>query len=69
MAKMGGGKNQDPEIFNMIFEITGVITIAEAILDGKKGPIVTLARVLETFPVEWEKQSDHFGQSSGSSRS
>lgn len=30
--------------------------IVEAILDGKQGPEVTLARVLEGFPVEWAKQ-------------
>ena len=30
--------------------------IVEAILDGKQGPQVTLVRVLEPFPVEWEKQ-------------
>jgi len=30
--------------------------IVEAILDGKQGPEVTLARVLEPFPVEWEDQ-------------
>ena len=30
--------------------------IVEAILDGRQGPEVTLARVLEPFPVEWEDQ-------------
>jgi len=30
--------------------------IVEAILDGKQGPEVTLARVLELFPLEWEEQ-------------
>lgn len=35
--------------------------IVEAILDGRPGPEVTLARVLETFPVEWGKQALHFG--------
>ena len=30
--------------------------IVEAILDGKQGPEVTLARVLEPFPLEWERQ-------------
>lgn len=30
--------------------------IVEAILDGKQGPEVTLVRVLEPFPVDWEKQ-------------
>lgn len=28
----------------------------EAILDGKQGPEVTLARLLETLPVEWKGQ-------------
>ncbi len=30
--------------------------IVEAILDGKQGAVVTLARVLEPFPVEWQQQ-------------
>jgi hypothetical protein len=34
--------------------------IVEAILDGRTGPEVTLARVLEPFPVEWSKQEAHF---------
>ncbi len=31
--------------------------IVEAILDGRQGPEVTLARVLEPFPVEWDASS------------
>ena len=30
--------------------------IVEAILDGRKGPEVTLARALEPFPAEWGAQ-------------
>ncbi|WP_437176765.1 hypothetical protein [Pseudoponticoccus marisrubri] len=30
--------------------------IVEAVLDGKQGSEVTLARLLEPFPVEWEAQ-------------
>ena len=30
--------------------------IVEAILNGRTGPEVTLARLLEPFPVEWIKQ-------------
>ncbi len=30
--------------------------LVEAILDGKQGPEVTLARLLEPFPVEWSSQ-------------
>jgi hypothetical protein len=34
--------------------------IVEAILDGKQGTEVTLARVLEPFPVEWKEQRQIF---------
>ena len=31
--------------------------IVEAILDGRRRPELTLARVLEPFPVEWSRQT------------
>jgi hypothetical protein len=34
--------------------------IVEAILDGTQGPEVTLARVLEPFPIAWEQQVQTF---------
>lgn len=34
--------------------------IVEAILDGKQGPDVTLAQVLEPFPLTWQHQALHF---------
>jgi hypothetical protein len=34
--------------------------IIEGILDGKQGPEVTLARVLEPFPLTWQHQTTHF---------
>ena len=34
--------------------------IIEAILDGKQGPELTLARMTETFPPEWAKQTAAF---------
>ncbi|WP_323771984.1 hypothetical protein [Antarctobacter sp.] len=34
--------------------------IVEAILDGKQGPEVTLAHLLEPFPVRWEEQRVQF---------
>lgn len=40
--------------------------IVKAIVDGKQGAEVKLARVLEAFPAEWEAQrplSDSFGTS------
>jgi len=30
--------------------------IIEAIVDGRQGPAMTLARVLEPFPLEWKRQ-------------
>ena len=36
--------------------------IVEAILDGKQGPEVTLARVLGPFPVKWSEQAEQFDQ-------
>ena len=36
--------------------------IVEAILDGKQGPEVTLARVLEPFPAEWAALPEYLGQ-------
>jgi len=35
--------------------------IVEAILDGRQGPEVTLARLREPFPVEWTEQRTGFG--------
>jgi DNA-binding IscR family transcriptional regulator len=34
--------------------------IVEAILDGKQGPQVTLGRLLDGFPEEWESQLKSF---------
>ena len=34
--------------------------IVEAILEGKQGPEVTLAKVLEPFPLTWQHQAMHF---------
>jgi hypothetical protein len=36
--------------------------IVEAILDGTQRPEVTLARLLEPFPMDWADQPDHFGR-------
>ena len=34
--------------------------LIEAILDGTQGPEVTLAQVLEPFPLTWQHQAQHF---------
>lgn len=43
--------------------------VVEAILDGRQGAEVTLARMLGPFPVEWTEQANHFGQIGRSGRS
>jgi len=44
--------------------------IVEAIIDGKQGPEVKLAQLLEPFPLKWTEQMDAFkGQNSGAHRS
>jgi hypothetical protein len=35
--------------------------IVEAIVDGREGPEVTLAALLEPFPQQWSAQTSHFG--------
>ncbi|WP_210200117.1 hypothetical protein [Pararhizobium haloflavum] len=40
--------------------------IVEANLGGEQGPELTLARVLEPFPLEWEHQAMHFGSAPSS---
>lgn len=34
--------------------------VVEAILEGRHGPEVTLARVMEPFPIEWKQQEFRF---------
>lgn len=34
--------------------------VVEAILDGTQVPELALSRLLEPFPVDWQKQSEHF---------
>ena len=43
--------------------------IVEAILDGKQGPEVTLAQVLEPFPAKWDQQPEHLSEIGKTSRS
>jgi DNA-binding IscR family transcriptional regulator len=43
--------------------------IVEAILEGKQGPEVRLARLLEPFPLEWAVQAEHLAGSADTHRS
>jgi uncharacterized protein involved in propanediol utilization len=50
-----------PSYMNRILRLTLLAPeTVEAILDGRPGPEVTLARVLVTFPVEWYAQVQFF---------
>ena len=35
--------------------------IVEAILEGRQGPEITLDRLMQLFPLEWEAQRKHLG--------
>ncbi len=43
--------------------------VVEATLDGRQEPEVTLARMMEPFPLQWDFQLDHFGPVGQSVRS
>ena len=47
-----------PSYMTRVLRLTLVAPdIVESVLDGRAGPEVTLAQVLETFPAEWSRQS------------
>ncbi|MCC0028500.1 MAG: hypothetical protein H6889_16255 [Brucellaceae bacterium] len=51
----------NPSYISRILRLTLLAPdIVEAILDGGQGPEVTLARLLEPFPVEWAEQEPQF---------
>ena len=40
--------------------------IVDAILDGRRPEMVTISELKKTFPMEWDKQREHFGFSANS---
>lgn len=60
IAEMAGREGIAPSYMTRILRLTLLAPdIVEAILDGKLGTEVTLARVLEPFPAEWGVQAVH----------
>lgn len=58
IAKLAEREGIAPSYMTRVLRLTLLAPdIVEAILDGKQGAEVTLARVLEPFPVEWDLQS------------
>jgi hypothetical protein len=61
IAELAEREGIAPSYMNRILRLTLLVPeTVEAILDGRPGPEVTLARVLGSFPVEWGKQTLHF---------
>ena len=57
IAELAEREGIAPSYMTRVLRLTQLAPgIVEAILEGKQGSEVTLARVLEPFPVEWEKQ-------------
>ena len=57
IAELAEREGISPSYMTRVLRLTLLAPeIVEAILDGKQGPEVTLARVLEPFPVEWDTQ-------------
>ena len=62
IAELADSERIAPSYMTRVLRLTLLAPdIVEAILDGKQGPEVTLARVLEPFPTEWASQPGHFG--------
>uniref|UniRef100_UPI0037C9AA70 hypothetical protein n=1 Tax=Roseovarius salis TaxID=3376063 RepID=UPI0037C9AA70 len=62
IAELAAREGIAPSYMTRVLRLTLLAPdIIEGILDGKQGPEVTLARVLEPFPEEWDAQPMHFG--------
>jgi hypothetical protein len=61
IAELAEREGIAPSYMTRILRVTLLApNIGEAILDGSQGPGVTLAPVLEPFPVEWDEQRRRF---------
>jgi hypothetical protein len=61
IAELAEWEGIAPSYMTRVIRLTLLVPdIVEAILDGTPGPEVTLARLLEPFPVEWERQANDF---------
>jgi hypothetical protein len=63
IAELAARERIAPSYMTRVLRLTLLAPdIVEAILDGKQGPEVTLACVLEPFPVEWTAQGSSLRQ-------
>lgn len=57
MAELAGHEGIAPSYMTRVLRLTLLAPdIVETILDGAQGPEMTLAQVLDPFPVQWEMQ-------------
>ena len=63
VAELAEREGIAPSYITRVLRLTLIAPdIVEAILDGRQGPEVTLAQVLEPFPVRWSEQAEQFDQ-------
>lgn len=61
IAELAGYEGIAPSYMTRVLRLTLLSPdIVEAIMNGKQGPEVTLAQVLEPFPLTWQHQALHF---------
>ncbi|MFN7176242.1 MAG: hypothetical protein ACK4MX_05065 [Thermaurantiacus sp.] len=61
IADLAAQEGIAPSYLTRVLRLTQLAPdIVEAILDGKQGPEVTLARLMDGFPEEWEGQRKSF---------
>ena len=62
VAELAEQERIAPSYMTRVLRLTLIAPdIVEATLDGKQGPAVTLARVLEPIPADWAEQRAHLG--------
>ncbi len=70
IAELAESEGIAPSYMTRVLRLTLLAPdIVEAILDGKQGPKVTLARAMEPFPLEWAVQAEHLAGSAETRRS
>jgi hypothetical protein len=61
VAELAAREGIAPSYMTRVLRLTLLAPyIVEAILDGKQGSEVSLAQVLEPFPLTWQHQAQHF---------
>lgn len=63
IRELAGREGIAPSYLTRVLRLTLLAPdIAEAIIEGRQGPDVTLARALEPLPGEWTTQVSHFAR-------